>query len=228
MAKKLQNSQNMKAVLFHADGHFGKRYAEGIYEHLVSELKKNLHEFNIPLIHLTIPDHAAWGDETYFYEVENVNHVIYNREKAIVEFLKNDANDTDVYWFCEPDFRMFKEFPPLETDVCMLYRDDPVAMTPAWRLAKKSSLPFFEEALSYFNKDRLEWHGDTASWVKIHELMGKPKVGFHEYNGLTVELRSYGHYASRHKYIYSGQWKGGSKMNIVSEEFKENLKKGWR
>lgn len=219
----MNHSQNIKAVVFYAEADFGKKFADGLYQHLIEELKKNLHTFNIPLIHLTVSGQEGYGDENYFYDVDNVNHVIYNREKIIVDFLKQDAKDDEVYWFCEPDFRLFKEFPPLTTDVCMLYRQDSVAMTPAWRLAKKSALPFFEEAFSYFDYSQMEWDGDSPAWIKMHEILGRPEVGFTTHKGITIELREYIRYASRRKYIYSGQWKGGSKIEIVNDEFKKKL-----
>lgn len=227
MVKKLENPP-MKAVLYHADARFGLRHGEGIYKDLVEGLKQSLHTFGVPLIHVTLKGHEGWGDENVFYEVDDPGEVIYNREKCLLEFLKNDAEENVTYWFCEPDFRMLKEFPPLTTDLCMLYRNDPVAITPAWRLAKKSALPFWEEAFTYFNTDMKEWHGDSRCWVKMWEQLGSPKLEAKEtkqftYNGMTVELRPYGHYASRHKQIYSGQWKGGSKMQIVSDEYRAKV-----
>lgn len=230
MAKKLNNPK-MKAVLYHADGHFGKRHGPDIYKHLTEELRKNLHTFGIPLIHVTVPGHAGWGDENYFYKVDNVNEVIYNREKCLLEFMRHDAIDGEIYWFCEPDFRMLKDFPPLKADICMLYRNDPMPMTPAWRLAKRSSLPFFEEAFKHFNLDLKEWHGDSPSWQEMHKQIGSPtNIGIFKWKDIQVELRPYGHYASRHKCIYSGQWKGGSKINICTPEYRkwaeEEAKKG--
>ena len=211
----------MKAVLFHADVGYDW-HGEGIYKDLVKGLRENLKEFDIPLIHLTITGHEGWGDENYFYDVDNRSEVIYNREKLIVEFLRKDAVDDEVYWFIEPDFRLLQEFPELTTDVCMLHRDDPIVMTPAWRLAKKSSLPFFEECFTYFDLEQKKWHGDSIAWVKMWEKIGKPDApGIYNYNGISLELRPYGWYASRHKARYSKQWKGGSKDQITSQEYKD-------
>lgn len=215
----------MKAVIFHADGRFGMRHGKGhLYKHLVEELRKNLHKFDIPLIHVTVLGHEGWGDENYFYEVENINEVIYNREKCLLEFMRKDATEDEIYWFCEPDFRMLKEFPPLTADLAMLYRQDPMPMTPAWRLAKKSALPVFEEAFKHFDISRKEWHGDSPAWIKLWQMLGSPtqnksETKQYKWNNITIELRPYGHYASRSKCIYSGQWKGGSKWSIASKEF---------
>jgi len=224
MNKKLSNPA-MKAVLYHADAHFGLRHGKGIYKHLIEELRKNLHSFNVSLIHITVTGHEGWGDENYFYDVENVQEVIYNREKCLLEFMRRDADDTTIYWFCEPDFRMLNPFPPLTTDLCMLYRQDPMPMTPAWRLAKKSALPIFEESFKHFDMTHKEWHGDSPAWIEIHRQLGSPQsVGLFKWNNLDVELRPYGWYASRHKCRYSGQWKGGHKRNIVTQEYLDWLK----
>ncbi len=214
----------MKAVLYHADARFGERHGKGIYKHLIEELRKNLHLFNVQLIHVTVTGHEGWGDENYFYDVENVQTVIYNREKCLLEFMRRDAKEDEIYWFCEPDFRMLQEFPPLTTDLCMLYRQDSVAMTPAWRLARKSALPFFEEAFTHFDIQNKEWHGDSPAWQEMHKQLGSPQTtGFFDWKNLKIELRPYGWYASRHKCRYSGQWKGGHKRQIVTQEYLDSL-----
>jgi hypothetical protein len=214
----------MKAVLYHADANFGKRHGEGIYKHLTEELRKNLHSFGVSLIHVTVTGHEGWGDENFFYDVDNVQEVIYNREKCLLEFMRKDAVDNEIYWFTEPDSRMLAEFPPLTTDISMLYRDDPMAMTPAWRLCKKTALPFFEEAFKHFDLSQKEWHGDSVAWLEMWKQIGSPKnVGFFNWKNLSVELRPYGWYCSRHKCKYSGQWKGGSKMQLVTQEYLNSL-----
>lgn len=214
----------MKAVLYHADGHFGKRHGPNIYKHLTEELRKNLHSFGVSLIHVTVIGHEGWGDENYFYETEDVNAVIYNREKFLLEFMRRDAEEDQTYWFCEPDFRMLAEFPVLTTDLCMLYRQDSVPITPAWRLAKKTALPIFEESFKNFDLSQKEWHGDSPAWQEIHRQLGNPtSVGFYSWRDLSVELRPYGWYASRHKCRYSGQWKGGAKMQITTQEYRDSL-----
>jgi hypothetical protein len=212
----------MKAVIYHAEAIFNW-HGDGIYLDLIKGLKENLSTFGITLIHLTIKGHPGLGDENYFYEGDP-NEVIYNREKILIEFLKNDATDDEVYWFCEPDFRLIEMFPPLTTDVCMLLRNDSVAITPAWRLAKKSALPFFEESFKYFDLEQKKWHGDSVGWVALYNKMGSPtETGFYNHNGLSVELRPYGWYASRHKARFSKQYKGGSKDQITSQEYKDKL-----
>jgi hypothetical protein len=212
----------MKAVLYHAEAH--DWHGKGIYKDITYGLKENLATFNIPLIHLTVTGHEGWGDENYYYDVHDVKEVIYNREKTFLEFLKNDAVDDEIYWFCEPDFRLLTEFPPLTTDLCMLHRNDPVVITPAWRLATKAAWPIFEEAFSYFDLEQKKWHGDSVAWVKMWEAMEKPDApGFYKHNKRTVELRPYGWYASRHKARFSKQFKGGSKDQITSQAYKDSL-----
>jgi hypothetical protein len=211
----------MKAVIYHAEGIFNW-HGDGIYLDLIKGLKENLKKFGIPLIHVTTTGHPGLGDENYFYDGDP-NEVIYNREKFLIEFLKNDAKEDEVYWFCEPDFRMLEMIPPLTTDVCMTLRNDPVALTPAWRLAKKSGLAFFEESFKHFDLEQKKWHGDSIGWMQLYKNMGSPTTeGIYKHNGMTIELRPYGWYCARSsKARYTKQWKGGSKDQITSQEYKD-------
>lgn len=214
----------MKAVLYHADANFAKQFSKGLYKHLITELKSNLNKFNIELIHITAKNFDGWGDINYYYDVEDVNEVIYNREKSLLQFLENDAVDSEVYWFLEPDFRLINLFPPLTTDICLLLRDDAVAITPAWRLAKKTALPVFQEAFENFDLDHKEWDGDSISWLNVYKNMGAPREpGFYNYKNISIELRPYSWYATRHKARYSAQYKGASKMQIVTNEYRDWL-----
>jgi hypothetical protein len=142
----------MKAVIYHADCRIAKRYKPGIYKDLILGLKENLKSFNIPLIHLTLHGFEAYGDENYFFsgDPENVN---YNREVCFIDFLKNHAVDDEVYWFTEPDTRLKNLFPHLEGDVSFTVKLGEERITPQWRLAKKSALPIFEEALPLYREE---------------------------------------------------------------------------
>lgn len=215
----------MKAVVYHADAFKEGKMPKGIYRQLIKQLRVNVNKFDMPLIHLTVNDHDGLGDENYSYKMESVHQVIWNREKCIVEFLKNHADPNEEYLFLEPDFEIQKHIPRLTTDLCLLLRGDDVALTPAWRLCKKNAYKFFEESLNYFPEEHKDWHGDSQAWNRMYANMGSPKLlGLYQYNGISIELRPYGDYASK-RGTFSKQYKGGAKTQMVDPEWLENWRK---
>ena len=106
---------------------------------------------------------GAVGDENYFYKGSS-EHIVYNRELFFAQFLREQKRD-DVFWLTEPDHRIVRRFPELaeDIDLCLLRRDDEVAITPCWKLARRTAAPFFEEACTYFDDSKgKQWHGATA------------------------------------------------------------------
>jgi len=205
----------MKAVIYHADSpKLVNKIPAGMYKKLTLDLKKNLNQFGIPLIHLTLNGFEGWGDENFFFNGDPEN-IILNREKTFVEFLKN-AQQEEHYWFIEPDTRLMNIFPDLDCDLALLYRNDPIHISPAWRLAKKTALPFFEEILECFNYDYKDWHGDSWAFCTVWEKMNKPGIDKLHYNGMDIELRDIKDYGKRRS-RYSTQWKGQSKMKLLGD-----------
>jgi hypothetical protein len=201
----------MKAVIYHADTYLADKFPKDTYKQLTLGLKKNLKTFNIPLIHITVTGHEGWGDENYFYDGDPAD-AMYNREKFFLEFLKTCPDD--IYWFTEPDARLHEMFPPLTADLALLRRNDTVAISPWWRLAKKSSVPFFEEVLKHFDMERKGWHGDSAAYAKVWEVIGKPDLGLYNWNGITFDFRKYKLYTRRNS-PYSRQWKSEKKIELL-------------
>lgn len=207
----------MKAVIYHTDGKRSLEYPKDTYKNLIIKLKENCNSFGIPLIHLTINGFEGLGDENYFYD-GNPDEIIYNREQFFINFLKDAPEDE--YWFTEPDSRIINMFPPLEGDLAMLLRSSEGRLNAAWRLAKKSAIPFFEEALSYYDQDRKDWDGDTVGYKKMWERIGSPtELGLINYNNMIVELRSYKQYCYGKGY-YTRQWKSNHKVGLVAVENK--------
>ena len=207
----------MKAVVYHADAAHAENFPKDTYKKLILGLKENCNKFNVPLIHLTIKGFEGYGDENYFFDGDP-NDVIYNREAYFIEFLKN-ADADEEYWFTEPDSRIANMFPPLQTDLALLIRNnEEKRITPAWRLAKKSSIIFFEEALSFYDTSMKNWDGDTIGFRKMWEKIGKPvSEGSIEYKGISIELRNYKHYCMRKSY-YTQQFKSTHKQEILDKE----------
>jgi hypothetical protein len=203
----------MKAVVYHADSTIAKSYPQNTYKNLFTLLKSNLKKFNIPLIHLTINGYEGWGDENFFYD-RDPNDIVYNREDLFLNFLKN-AND-DVYWFLEPDHKLITMFPELNTDLALLIRNDSTPITPSWRLARKTAIPFFEELLDTFVVNR-NWNGDSVAFCKMWERIGSPlNPGIVKYKDLLIELRSYKQYSTR-KSQYSQQFKDLHKLELLNQ-----------
>lgn len=182
----------MKAVIYHADSHFawGAAPRVGFYEGLFKKAKANFAEHGMTTIHLTLRGFPGWGDENFFYDGDPKD-VVANREECFYQFLK-DAPE-DVYWFTEPDVTILRGFPGLrQFDLALCYRPgDDVPIAPAWRLARKSALPVFEECVEMMREDpRKDWHGDSAVFAKLWARMGKPKEKL-VYKGLKIEMREY-------------------------------------
>lgn len=207
----------MKAVIYHAPAKIAEKFPPLTYEKLIHGLKLNVNRFGVPLVHLTVTGNRGMGDENHYFDVDPAN-IIWNREQLFIEFLKQ-ANENEVYFFTEPDSRIIEMFPPLTADLALLRRNDSVAMNPAWRLAKKSSIPFFEEVFSYFpNEPRYkEWDGDSIAYIKMWEKIGKPGVGKVNYNGMSIDLRVYDEYC-RKDARYTAQWKANNKAELLRNE----------
>lgn len=205
----------MKVVVYHADASIAKKFPEKTYFKLFQGFRKNLKEFNIPLVHITIKGCEGWGDENIFFDGDPED-IIWNREKFFLDFLK--MCDDDIYWFAEPDSRLSNIFPPLKGDLALLKRHDQVPITPSWRLATKKSIPFFEEVFSYYDLNQKTWNSDGYAYTEIWKKMGEPNIGFVSYNGMNIELRDYEEY-SRKNSQYTQQWKSKNKLNLILDEY---------
>jgi hypothetical protein len=208
----------MKAVVYHADASIAQGFEVGTYKKLMEGLKENCNKFGIPLIHLTIKGFEGWGNENYYFDGDPAD-IVYNREKFFIEFLKQA--DDEIYWFTEPDSRINVMFPPLEHDLALLIRAHAEKrITPAWRLAKPTALPFFEEALSYYDQAQKAWDGDTVGFRKMWEQIGMPTgEGVVSYNNISIELRNYKQYCMR-KSIFTQQFKADHKNELLVKEEK--------
>jgi len=210
----------MKVVIYHAEAGVAKKRREGIYKELTALLKKNVNSFGFPLIHLTTTGHEGWGDENYFYDLDP-ELVNYNRELCYIDFLKNSANDTDVYWFTEPDWRINQLFPPLENDIDFLLRDDSAPLHPGWRLAKRSALPVFEETLKCYDlrPDQKVWGGDSTGLRNLYDNFGRPTNTIKAF-GCSIGFRYYKSYGMR-KAKYTQQFKADHKEELLERYGKE-------
>jgi len=212
----------MKAILYHADTNLSTIFPEfearkNVYQNLVRGLKDNLKVFDLELIHLTVKGHDHWGDITFEFDGDPDN-IVYNREKFLLDFLKS-TKDEEEFLVLEPDHRILKRVPSLPSNVCLglLRRDDSVAITPSWKLVKKSSIPFFEEVLCNFDT-KFKWDGDSIAYIKLFENMGSPPIVKDEYviqyKGMKIQFRDYQAYSTQHSSIMR-QWKGVNKLKLL-------------
>lgn len=207
----------MKAVIYYADcPRISSKFPIGIYENLIKGLRENLNKFNIPLIHITLTGNTGLGDENIYYD-GNPDWVNYNRELFFTDFLKNSADEKEVYWFTEPDARLNNSFPELNTDIAFTVRENRIF--PGWRLAKKSAFVLFQEAIDLFPEDRSRWQGDSEVWAQIYYNMNYPgDDAIIQYKNLNVELRKYKLYNMTGSY-YSQQYKANRKFMITTKDF---------
>ena len=203
----------MKAVIYHADGPIATEYPVGLYKSIFLDFKKNAKTHGISTVHLTTTGHEGWGDENFYYDLDPVN-IVYNREIAFIDFLSKA--DEDVYWFTEPDSRIHTTIPELHADLALLRRNDGVAISPWFRLAKPSALPIFKEVLEYFDLDKKTWHGDSVAFIKLWEAMGKPGWENIVYKNLNIELRNYEDYSKMNS-IYTRQFKHRKKLRLLEQ-----------
>ena len=221
-----------KAVIYHATTNFRDLFPKGgslpddLYEQLFQGVKRALRRFRVPLVHLSVEGHPDWGDENYFFEGEP-EQIVYNRELFFAQFLRQQNRD-DVFWLTEPDHRMVRRFPGLadDIDLCLLRRDDEVAITPCWKLARSTAAPFFEEACSYFDApEGKHWHGDSFAYIRLWENMGRPDLEDSpvEYNGMRIELRPYRDYSEKDS-LYVQHWKSHTKSRLLQQNKRQRIR----
>jgi len=213
----------MIAVFYHADTDMSKIFPSfearnDIYINLVKGLKENLKAFNLELVHLTTAGHDGWGDRTYYYDLDP-NNIVFNREYCLLKFLENQ-NQEEEFLVLEPDHRIISSVPSLAQNcsISLLRREDSVAITPSWKLVKKSSIPFFEEVITLFDENKLKWDGDSYVYITLWEKMGKPGlVNYNSiitYNNMNIELRNYNNYSLQNSPIMR-QWKSINKLKLL-------------
>lgn len=211
----------MKVVVYHADSHYpnGKPLGDS-YKRLFKGFNKNCHGHGLTTIHLTLEGFEGWGDENIYYPGLDPWNVILNREVVFTEFLK--AAPMDVYFFSEPDYRMFTAVPPLKTDVAMLYRhSDGVPLNPSWRLATPKALPLFElfrdETASARSVEG--WHCDSEGFTSVWKQMGSPeKCEVVEFLGLSIELREFSDYVKPNIPKYGKNYCWNEKEDLLEAE----------
>lgn len=144
-----------------------------------------------------------------------------NREIAFADFLKNAPED--VYWFTEPDYRIFKMWPELTADCALLYRhQDGVPLNPSWRMATKKAIPLFEairdDTIAVGKK--FDWHCDSESFAALWKKMKCPtEQDKRVYLGVSLEFRKFGDYVKPHpKYGRNYAGSGMKKELLRAEE----------
>jgi len=215
----------MKAVIYHADSHYawGDRVEKGMYERFFTKFKGQAKKYGLTsVVHLTLDGCPAWGDENISFPNLDRKNVMLNREECFTAFLESAPDD--VYWFCEPDYHIYKMWPPLKSgcDAAMCFRvNDGVPMSPGWRMATPKGLPFFRKlrdtyrGLVPFDNVGFDWHGDSWAFTKVWEDMGSPKAGgIVDYLGVKVEFRDFSDYL-KGRSTYGRNYFGKSKFGTL-------------
>jgi hypothetical protein len=207
----------VKAVVYHADATYvgGKQWD---YKKLFEGFRKNCAKFGIPVVHLTVKGHEGWGDENVFYDLDPKT-VMLNREITFCDYLEKSEG---VCWFSEPDYRIFKMWPPLDADAALLYRDgDGVPISPAWRMATNKALPLFQEFVTLTKESEPEkdqgWHCDSRAMAKVWEKLGKPNGWQASFLGVKIEIRKFRDYIKPHP-IYGRNYAWNMKKELLLAE----------
>ena len=203
-----------------------------LYRKLFEGLRKNVHEFGIDVVLLTLGgcrslrsmgEPEALGDDNLAIggPIPDAwfRQVVEAREVAFSWFLQEHAAPSETYWFTEPDSRILEEIPPLPegVDLALCYRKDSGPhITPAWRLARQGAQPFFDRCVYMMvtrDVDRC-WNGDSEIFSSLWEEMGKPVAGdIVEFLGVRIQLRAYKDYIKPGR--YTRNWKWRSKEQLV-------------
>lgn len=193
----------MKAVVYHADANFAwGDPVKDTYRNLFRKFREQVNSYGMELIHLTLIGHEGWGDSTIYFDGLEPQNVVLNREECFTQFIEQNEG---VFWFCEPDMKINKMWPPLKKDLAMLYRrGDSVPLNPAWKMATNKAAPIFRHlrdnlrALVPYqepNKEPVDfrWHGDSWAYNKAWKEFGRPTNDFNAL-GVSIELRDYKDY----------------------------------
>jgi hypothetical protein len=187
----------LKAVVYHADAHYadGKPVGDD-YKKLFQGFNQSCHKHGLQTVHVTLEGFPVWGDEGHLVSGLDPKNMMLNREICFADFLEKAPED--VYWFTEPDYRIFQMWPELQADCALLYRHlDGVPLNPSWRIATKKAVPLFnairDDTLAVGKK--FDWHCDSeafaALWVKMKRPTEQTKC---VYLGVSMEFRKFEDY----------------------------------
>ena len=172
---------------------------------------------------MTLEGHEGWGDENHYVSGLDPKNVMLNREIAFCDFLATAPEDT--YFFIEPDYRLFREFPALVADCALLFREnDDVPLTPAWRMATKKALPLFRKFRDETQNVKLrpgvgfDWHCDSEGFTAVWRKMGSPSdYTPRTYAGVKIEFRKFGEYIKPNP-IYGKNYAWKAKEDLLRAE----------
>lgn len=213
------------SVIYHGDGQSLWNAEEGLYRKIIEHYRKQLHKHEIELIHLSPDGHEGWGDINIHYPGD-IKEPMWNREVFFNRFLEEDAKDGEYYWFGEPDVLIKEMFPPTDCDVALLIRPhDLVRICPAFRLAKKTALPYFKAIKDNFLMTKKAWHGDSDAHAAIgKQIENAGKLQIHKTNwlGISMEFREYRDYVHPGKYLRHFKYKNKEALLDLIESENEN------
>ena len=191
----------------------------GDYDALIPVMSKFVHRHGYKLDHLTCGDEPAFGDRCIRHADLDPRFVMWNREVAWLRYLQ-ELPEGEQAVLVEPDCLLLRKIPPLTDADLMLLQRDGETPSPGFRLAKRSSLPLYEEVVRVYSEmgdDLRVIHGDVIA-LRV-ALDAKRSVVPSQWRGLRIEVRKFFDYCGKPHLLHSGtvalNFKGGSKQRMV-------------
>lgn len=195
-----------------------------VYPRICRRFVEMCHKWDLTVVHLSVDINELYGDSKHCFFGDPRN-IVYNREICFRDFLKYHALPQRQYLFCEPDMVIKQMFPllPEHADMALLYRHDHKPhLAAAWRFAKTSALPFFEETARLAEFQRKDWHGDSEVFNQIYTEMfpiNKPAMYdiVYPWKTLNIQLRAYEDYV-KWRYTYMHHYTAERKMDLLASD----------
>lgn len=201
------------------------------YDAIWPVMQKSVEAQGYELIHLTSLNEPARCKNVMRVDVDPAT-VMWSREHAWVAFLKT-LEDDEQGVLVEPDCILLKPIPPLRKDADALLLSHRHNIPPGFRLAKRTSLPFYEAVIEEYAKLPLEsrvMHGDVIAVMnllrkddpkpRLLTIDNKTQPMFRlpaSWNGVRFEHRNWIDYTSKlWRNAVAWNFKGTSKDKMLS------------
>jgi hypothetical protein len=189
----------------------------GIYDAIWPIMHRSLRDNGCELVHLTDAVTTSRGDSVFRVDGIDPKKTMLSRDIAWLRFLEQMPKDDQVC-MVEPDTMMVRPVTPLddEHDLVLLRRY--ANISPGFRLAKKTSLPFYRAVMAAWKGVPVEkhvFHGDVDA---LHAATGATDA-MHiplRRHGCSIDIRGWEYYIGKgSKNAELWNFKGTSKRAML-------------